>query len=474
MLLLPRGAFPSAGIELVESVRDYDRELDKHPKQARAYYCRRQQAEFSSADVLSEYFNDPLCLPCLSRPNWEKLRPKLFVSTYITERDNLVIEVRPSIESGFSYMNMVHGQGDGDFRRFIAYTAPFQRPSNRVLYVPLGRELTHATGGRHPWDTGHIPPEKHSRERHLCVLSIQAKLHQLSLYFDCYVDRRLVEFGDHHFIDFRDAWESVEEDSEIVRGKYFEPGEWIPPRIRKLLATSGLRPQDLYDFALLYLPTVSVQNQLKVYADYLSSRHPYQLTQADLDELIQAADPGYRATMRLAELETDSPRFSAEITDGFYQFQRFCSAFGFTSQSAALDWVLQHHPDALTALDIPARYLVGCLTRWATESPPNAQIVEVFDRKLSERLKKAMQFHYYRNTTSSLEAVAADFGFNSFSFIPQWAKAHAPKTAVAYSALVESLEERDRVAKAEKQARRAETMQRRKSAKAKAAEGGSA
>jgi hypothetical protein len=468
---LAQGAYPQAGLQLIEALREYERELARRPDERRRYSYNSRRSEFSLWEVLDEYYDDPLDNQCLQRANWGKIRPTLFVSTYITERHNLVIEVRPTVETGGWHHDMfrLQGQSIGDFRYFPIYTASFSRPSNRVLYIPLG-EVT-GFQFRQPWDC-YVPPlSRHAAERHLLILSVKAKLHQLSLHFDCHIDRELIEFGPEHLVDFRRPPAEQDPDEEraelysMVHLDHFDPAHWAPQRIREFLKTSSLDVEDLYAFCSDYLVNIPAGDQVSTYAQYLAGSHASRITGADVSELVMCAtDKAYRKARMLDELAADTT-FAARMKK-HRMFDYFCRHFDFTEEQG-LSWVIQYQPSALAdlgRLSVPA--LIQHLKNPQTRA--DAVLVKRLDGLVAEAFETddSYSWHGLARLHQFLDTQALEYGFASFEDLQTWAKKAAPETWAASKRHAGRVAQQVEKLEAEAQARRTAANEKRKATRA--------
>lgn len=472
--LLPRGAYPQAALQLIEALRDYERELVRRREQTaeRPFYFGRNRSEFNAYEVLSEFRTDPLKTQCLHRQNWGKVRPRLYVSTHITERNNFVIEVRPAIETGFRYGGMTHLTEDGDFRSFPIYTAGFSRPTNRVLHLGLG-DVMASFWGEVPWANHRFSGAEHALERQIIALATKAKLHQLSLYFDCFISRELVVFGPENYIDFRTPSGSQDPVHKFKRSGSFEnwdtwdPACWAPPQLRKHLAGSDLAVSELYRFATGYLATVDEQDQARVYTQYLDSKQA--LTREDVAELFRyATDKAYRAAGLFAELTVD-PTFPEKMK-GHHRFESFCKNFDLTEQ-AGLEWMGKHHPSALEHL----QYITSeSLITYVRGLVPDAHraVINLVDRRLAAQLARDDVCRWARanHLSSLLDTEATRCGFASFEEFQSWAKDVLPRVWAANTARADRIEQRLAALQAEEAAKKeAATLKRKATLAAKKA-----
>lgn len=463
--LLPRGAYPQAGLQLIEALRDYEHMLEqRQTRECLRYSYGRNRPDFSWQQLLAEFCSDPLRGLCLAPNNWAKSRPNLYVSIYITERDNFVIEVRPTIETGFRWGGTTFHSDNGDFRSFPLGTGGWERQFNRVLFINLG-ELASNFRADVPWVDYAYSGAQHAPERQLLMLMTRAKLHQLSLYFNCYVSRELVEFGPERYIDFREArgerdtkhqWTCDESMGAFNR---FDPDRWAPPAIGNYLAKSSLDVPLLYRFATEYLATLDKKDQAHTYAEYLAVRPAPSITQDDVDELLKCAgDRSYRASGLLAALAVDST-FGQHIK-AYYMFQHFCSNFDFTEQ-AGLAWIGRHHPAALANVgQIGIAKLMAYLG--TLDLTTDADALAHIDKLLATRLAADESFTWESTAQlpSRLDAEAREYGFTSFDTFRLWLKDLAPLTWAASTARAERLTEH-------LAAREAQVLAKREAAKAK-------
>ena len=118
---------------LIEALREYERVIAPRPAPHDPFYrlYSRNRPDFSWRQILDEFGAAPLLSPCLHRRTWAKLRPDVYVSTYAAERDHLVIDVRPCIDSGFKYAGVTHSAGRGNFYRFPIMAAGCDRAIGR-------------------------------------------------------------------------------------------------------------------------------------------------------------------------------------------------------------------------------------------------------------------------------------------------------------------------------------------------------
>lgn len=434
--LLPRGAYPHAGLQLIEALREYERELERRPSQEERYnhYYRRNRSEFSWHQILNEFCADPLQTHCLHRSNWTEIRPDLYVSTYITERDNFVIDVRPCIDSGFRYSGITHLSDQGDFHRFPIVSAG-DRPTNRVLHIGLG-EVASCFRFDAPWKNGPYDVAQHSFERRLIMFSTQAKLHQLSLYFDCFIDRELVEFGPERYIDFRepngtqDPRHNFKSVYSMGDYNYFNPDHWAPPHIKKRLSTANLDVADLYDFAVSYLGKLDKSDQVKTLAEYLVAPPSQPITEADVVDLMRCAtDKAYRISSLLSQLATDAA-FSSQMKRSRHQFSSFYTTFDLTEQSG-LEWVAQYHPEALP--DIGYINTDALITFLRSQSNGGGAATEQIDRRIAETFSRDESYKWgsYSQSPTFLDDEAGRRGFPSFDAFLNWAREAAPLTWAA-------------------------------------------
>lgn len=457
--LLPRGAYPQAGLQLIEALREYELEQARQREQAtdRRYSFGRGRSEFSWYDVLSEFRADPLKLQCLQRQNWAKVRPQLYVSTYITERDNFVIEVRPQLDTGFRFGGMTHLTGEGDFRHFPIYTAGFSRPTNRIMQIGLGGVLSRFHN-QDPWSEHPFAGGRYPHERQLIVLATRAKLHQLSLFFDCFVSTELVMFGPENHIDFRTPSGSQDPVHKFKRSSFddsvsWDPDRWAPPQLRQRFASFDLSVDELYRFATGYLANIDEADQPRVYAEYLDSKQA--LTRDDVAELFKCATKkAYRAAGLFAELTVD-PTFPDKMK-GHHRFESFCKSFDLTVQ-AGLEWLGKHHPAALANLQYIAPESLIAYVRSLVPDAHRA-VINLVDQRLVDQFARHDGLQWVRGNQLStlLDSEAARFGFDSFEAFQSWAKDVLPRVWAANTKRAEQIKqqlaEREADAAARKQA----------------------
>ena len=471
--LLPRGAYPQAGLQLIEALREYELEQSRQRERStdRPYSFGRGRSEFNWYDVLSEFRSDPLKMQCLHRQNWAKVRPQLYVSTYITERDNFVIEVRPQLDTGFRYGGMTHLTGEGDFRHFPIYTAGFSRPTNRVLHIGLGGVLSRFHN-QDPWSEHPFAGGSYPRERQLIVLTTRAKLHQLSLFFDCFVSTELVMFGPEHHIDFRTPSGSQDPVHKFKRSSFddyesWDPAGWAPPQLRKRIASFDLSVKELYRFATGYLANIDEADQPRVYAEYLDSKQA--LTREDVVELFQCAtDKAYRAAGLFAELTVD-PTFPEKMK-GHHRFESFCKNFDLTVQ-AGLEWLGKHHPAALANLQYIAPEALIAYVRSLVPAAHRA-VISLVDQRLVAQFARddGLRWTRGKQLSSLLDTEAVRFGFDSFEAFQSWAKDVLPRVWAANTARAERIEQQLAERQAEEAARKqASTLKRKATLAAKKA-----
>jgi hypothetical protein len=472
--LLPRAAYPQAGLQLIEALREYERELARRREQnpERPFYFGRNRSEFNAYEVLSEFRSDPLKTQCLHRQNWAKVRPQLYVSTHVTERDNFVIEVRPQLDTGFRFGGMTHLTGEGDFRHFPIYTAGFSRPTNRVMHLGLGGVLA-SFRGEDPWSRHRFSAGEHARERQILVLATRAKLHQLSLYFDCFVSSELVMFGPENYIDFRTPSGSQDPVHKFKRSGSFDdyqswdPASWAPPQLRKRLAPFNLSVSELYRFATGYLATIDEQDQARVYTQYLDSKEA--LSRDDVAELFRCAtDKAYRAAGLFAELTVD-PTFPEKMK-GHHRFESFCKNFDLTAQ-AGLEWLGKHHPSALAHIQYIASESLITYVRGLVPDAHRA-VINLIDQRLAAQLARDEGFRWARGSqlSSLLDAEATRYGFASFEAFQAWAKDVLPRVWGANTARADRIEQHLAAWQAEESAKKqAATLKRKATLAAKKA-----
>jgi hypothetical protein len=469
--LLPRGAYPQAGLQLIDALRDYEQMLEQGPpREDSRYSFRRNRSEFSWQQLLSEFCDDPLKSPFLQRQNWAKIRPDLYVSTHITERDNFVIDVRPTIGTGFRYGGASYYEDSGDFRRFPGGASGWSRPSNRMLYVNLG-DLAHSFQSNAPWVNHRHPGEQHAPERQLLLLVTRAKLHQLSLHFNCYLSRELVEFGPEHYLDFREArgdGDSRHRNTHFGSMQTFNhinPDRWVPSAINEHLAKSSLDVATLYRFATEYLVTLDKKDQARVYAEYLAARPALPLTQSDVEELLRCAtDRNYRAEGLLAALAVDSTICRRMKEHGMFSY--FCRNFGFTEQ-AGLAWIGQYHPTALVNLGHVSLVSLIDYLRTLDRIVDAAALAKV-DELMAAKLAADDSFKWVGAAAlpGRLDTEARGYGFPSFETFQLWAKNLLPRAWAAGAARAERLTEHVAECEAEALAKREAANAKRKATRA--------
>lgn len=456
---LPRGAYPQAGLQLIEALRDYEHMLEQRPaREGLRYSYGRNRSEFSWQQLLSEFCDDPLRTLCLARQNWAKIRPDLYISTHITERDNFVIEVRPTLDSGLRWGGATFYDDTGDFRSFPVGPSGWARPSNRVLFINLG-ELASNFRADVPWVDYAYPGAQHAPERHLLMLMTRAKLHQLSLYFNCYVYRELVEFGPERYIDFRAARGDRDAKHHCTGGDSMEaynrldPDRWAPPAICDYLAKSNLDVPTLYRFATDYLATLDKKDQAQTYAEYIATRPTPPITQIDVDELLRCAtDRAYRAEGLLAALAVDST--FGQCMKPHHMFEYFCRNFDFTEQ-AGLAWIGRHHPAALADVGrLGIAQLIAYL-RTLDRTDDAAALAQV-DKLLATRLAADNSFKWAGAAAlpGLLDAEARGYGFPSFDTFQRWSKDLVPLAWAAGATRAERLTDHLAACEAEAVAKR--------------------
>jgi len=469
--LLTKGAYPHAGMQLIEALREYERELARRaPEDERRYWSRSRRSEFSWSDVLGEYLDEPLAGECLRRQNWAKVRPTLYVATYITERNNLVIEVRPCLDSGLRYMGVTMMKEEGDFRYFPAYTPPYGRPTNRVLYIPLG-DVSASLRYNEPWFSKQYGGARYASERRIILLAVKAKLHQLSLHFECYIDRELIEFGPESFIDFRRPTGDQAGNQKYKPAysreylDHFDPAQWAPPRIREFLTTSGLGLDELYAFARDYLAGLPVSEQVTTYAQYLAGTHASRVTAEDVAELLRyGTDPAHRKARMLDELAVDASFASRMQKDHLFDY--FCRKLEFTEEEG-IEWVMTHHPEALEHIGrIPIPTVIKRLKSRKTRARP--ELVEQLDRCLAACIARdeAYRWHSLPKLMEFLDAQAMAWDFASFAAFQAWARTSAPLSFDASAKLHGLVAQRIEALKSEAAAKRTAANNRRKSTRA--------
>jgi hypothetical protein len=425
---LPRGAYPDAGLQLLEVHRAHIRDVHTTTR-ARlddAGCDRRERRAYLFEQALEEYFAEPLALPCLSRVNWTAGRPRLFTSTHVTTRDSLVLEVRPMRRAEFFWQQDVPVADTGDFRSFDIETPPFGRPSNRVLHLCPGVELARKLAPNPPWlIRGAV--EQFALDRHLCMLALKAKLHQLSLYFDCYPVQWLVEFDEHHLLDFRDA-SALADGRTPLASDYFDADRWAPPRWQELLedGATGLDFPRLYAFARLYLVDVAEEKRRPVLIEYLASAHANRVTDADVAELMRYSVPRARLDGWLQSMAADAVGFEAAARESPGWAAVFARSLGL-DEDAALWWACQHHPAALSTIPVPDRWLKSSLEQWVAGRGGSRALHATLDARLASQVALRCEQAVSR---AELNQAARALGHDSFKALHVWSTRCAPLTRV--------------------------------------------
>ncbi|MFP3637615.1 hypothetical protein [Paraburkholderia sp. SIMBA_054] len=460
---LPENAFPSASIQFVEAVRgmmrDKASQRDRLPKDD----YRRHFKWHAGPSMLQELLRDPLQSSNLHRANWASLRPRLFVSVYLTQRDDeLVVDVLPTAEPPvLVYLGPFRQrlEGDpGDFQRFsVDGSRDYWCP---ILKLRIDADLTDSDFRdyrQHGRELLHDPRLK--RERHLCALLVRAKLHQLSLHFDVSLRNRLVEYGENSYLEFRSCGEMAPQPKP-----YLSASKWVPARLWNLLQGSGLDSEELYKFAATQLSKAPSKQRVSLLAEYLANSHTQQVTEADVRSLLKLLDENFGSALRLKELETEPLHIPEDRYERMWYFERFARDAGL-EKGDAFDWLLKFHPEIFETLDPPSEYLRKCME-------PVKRGVWRLDDTIRARLDAAMagkieESHYRtsgRSAVRSLDWAAKGRGFDTFAELRAWADKHAPLTAAAAARLeVQAHREIARAKEASNEKRRS-TMAKRKAA----------
>ena len=365
MFVLPNGAYPTASRRFLDAVRDYRRKLKLQPEPAtgsREWYAAMRGERFSLTSLLDSHFQQPLIYARLHRTNWRAARPRLYASLGIDGRAVLYLSVRSSealeVLWGFGFRDH-YLASPGDFREGFY--------DLNLLQVSLENGLRWSFGnGQNRYQQYHLPEVRQFRdERHLCLLAIQSKLHHLSLFFDCLMDVRLVEFGPDCMLD----WREMPDDDEVAAEVVLVSNNWGPPRIRALLSRSGLSVAQLYAFAAQYLAKVEKSQRAETLGQYLANSHTGTVTPEDVTELLALCDPERRAKRWLADLEKDE-RFPALKRERYGWLQAFARETKL-SEDEALMWILKHHP-----------------ATYETYAPPERSVREMLGSREAKKLSK--------------------------------------------------------------------------------------
>jgi hypothetical protein len=418
MFVLPEGAYPTASKRFIEAVRDYRRKLKLQPEPkegSREWYASMRGERFYVSSLLQGHFEQPLLYAVLHRTNWRAARPRLFISVGVHRRDGLYLTARSS-----EHIQALWGFG---FReQYVADAGEFRNGffDLNLLQMPLEYGFTWSFSEEwHAYESRQ--PQRFRDERHLCVLAVQAKLHHLSLFFNCEMKVRPVEFGPESFVDwraYRDADNSP--DVPVLNSK-----NWGPTRLTALLMNSGLTFSQVYEFGSQYLAKLEKSARPEVLGQYLSNSHSGTVTQEDVAELLKLGDPAVRAKRWLADLAGDE-RFSHMKRERYGWLRAFASEADFSEQEA-LAWILKHHPST-----------------YETYVPPDSSIREILDshnakklsRKALSQLDDGLAARILANRSwvngvrarHYLERVAQGMRFADFDELVAWAQAKAPKT----------------------------------------------
>lgn len=448
MFALPEGAYPTASRRFIEAVRDYRRKMKgrPEPKQgSREWYASMRDERFKLEYLLSHHFEQPLLYTALHRINWGPVeRPKLFVTLGIDSREGLYLIVRSS--------ECIHALWGFGFREtYVADAGDFRQGFHdlRLLGLPLEDGFAWAcTAGwqvRQPQDI-----HRFRDERHLCVLAIQAKLHHLSLFFNCQMDVRPVEFGPDFLIDWREYPEARDQ-TDTPDQPELSSTNWGPARLTALLLNSGLTLEQLYEFGSNYLASLDKALRPEVLGQYLCNSHTGAVTQEDVVQLLKLSDPKIRAKQWLADLAVDE-RFPHMKRQRYYWLREFATAAGFT-EDEALAWILKHHPltyETYAPSHSSIRRILDSRDARKLSSKATAQL----DGKLAARIVE----NEYRVTgiraQYHLEKVAQSVSFADFDELVAWSKSGAPKTHRAALDLAEMAVRRTSEAKAAASAKR--------------------
>jgi hypothetical protein len=423
MGLVPRAAFPSAALQLVEAIRDYQRKLSSRPEPERgthAWYMRHNGRPFDVHSVFASHFEDPFGMWPLAPANWHKPRPTLYVSIRVKDRSRLLMTVRSTEDVEVSWYGS-YVTRPGDFCRGFSPTD--------VLDIDLGPGFCWSFDDQ-MWRS-ESGPYSQADERHLCVLAVQAKLHQLSLFFDCRVNIRLVEFGDEHLVDWRDLSEGTTRASSEFR---LDSRQWTPPRLREMLDNSHLSAEALYKFASDYLSKVDDSKRATVYSQFLANSHSGGVSNADAAELIALANPAHRATLWLKALVSD-PQFAKTPKEHHWWLSSFAREANL-SESEAVLWILNHHPDTFDTYTPAIRHIKAILeSRDVGRLSTKARLH--LDSSLATAIHSHEQYATGMHAVRGLERTAGHYNFNNFDELVDWTRKHAPATHRAVLDLAE-------------------------------------
>lgn len=449
MFVLPNGAYPSASRRFLDAVQDYRRKLKQLPEPergSREWYAAMRGDNFSLTALLRGHFHQPLLYARLHRTNWRAARPSLIVSLGVDGREGLCLSVSSSEEVQLFW-------GYGYREHYVADAGHFKDGFYGLTLLKMPLE----NGLRWSFDDGYnsyyTPDLKKFRdERHLCLLALQAKLHHLSLFFDCRVNARLVEFGPDCLVDWRREQNGGTED---------EPGitlfskDWGSPRLRALLPQSGLSVADLYVFATQYLAKVEESLQPVTLGQYLANSHTGTVTHEDVAELLTLCDPKLRAKRWLADLAEDE-RFPTMKRERYGWLDSFAREANL-SEDEALLWMLKHHPATYETYAPSERSIRKILASRDAKKLLSPKAAVHLDEVLAKAVRGNATWLSGMRAQHYLEGIATSMGFKDFDELVVWTKSRAPLTHRAALDLAEAAIRVSNEAKAQASAKRAAT-----------------
>jgi hypothetical protein len=418
MLILNQNIFPGADSELLEALEQFAG-TQAQPGGARLHRdiplsLVENAPEIDVAEVTAQYHRRS-AFACPEARNFDGSvdKPALFLRIDLREESlALVIDEAEQRESRTGPLKSLAKQEDGNLSRDFL----------EVMRLNIGPRLRKTLPN--PYGIDIFPSMDYALERHICVLLMKAKLHQLSESFRCFLSERIVEFGEENCIDFRTEYDVTYDSHEYLAGS----GVWAPEFLRTILRNACLWPTRLYDFAARYLSRIAPEKRTAAYSAFLASFDSGWITERETSELLRLADESYRTTLWLEELRSCSVQVLQEFRRKDYALSQFITESKMT-EGDALDWLATYHPRAFSIVTPPARWRKTKLEEWAHPEGPFLEAHEGLDRSLAaETSKLREQIWRGRCALRDLDYLSILQPNDTFSDFQAWAKRYAPLT----------------------------------------------
>ena len=448
--VIPKGAYAGAALRFVEAWTAYHKAA-----------CERDQSQdyrgesFPYHSLLDSLHLEPVAQRNFCRLNWKSMRPRLDISIYITTRHNLVMEATPwpeALPGGRDYYGMWY-EDIQDFRVFALKGERYETAPHRILQIQLDGYFV-ANMAPRDWAYHLRPGRDLAAERGLCALLVTAKLHQLSLCFDCRMEEQLVCYGPDNYLDIRYAPRGGQRDS-AQQDDYFKMDLRADERCVQLCDKYSLGTRELKEFAENYLiPEVPAERRRQTLAEYFGEPQTHLITDGDVERLLDYCDPTARRVRRLAEVALDAEGFAAYVSKNSYRwFNSFTSTFGLTA-SQGYDWVIEHHPALVEKLQFSGEYLRKKLSAPLPKTAKGREARKYFEN----HLVALWSSKYFSGMPSTLDrrlhSAAQGLAFSDIAALEEWAAKSCPSLCLRLDEVRAAAAERQAQSDAKKAAKK--------------------